>query len=64
MGDRHITVGLYTKGILWRRKGYYISIGITDPRFFFGTLAEAKRDALKAFRYEASDVRWLEYSMI
>ena len=58
MGDRHISVGIYTKGI-FHRNGYYISIGTSPARFFIGTLAEAMTSALDYFNCKAENVRWL-----
>lgn len=59
-------IGLYEKGMLWGRDGYSISIGglyygNNDPRFFFGSLAEAKRNACKAFGIHPDDVKWTRF---
>lgn len=48
----------YKKGNLWGRDGYYISTEYTDPRFYFGTLADIKKEF--ATRFKAVKLTWIK----
>lgn len=48
----------YRKGVLWGKDGYWIAVGYTDERFYFGNLTEAKRAACAMFCTVPSYLDW------
>lgn len=55
------TLGMYEKGMMWGRDGYWISIGIEDALFFFGNLRTAKSASCAKKFIRPADVKWVEY---
>lgn len=53
--------GWYGKGECWGQKGWSIGFGLRDPRFYTGTLEQAKAKALKDWGHKEDEVKWHEY---